>query len=210
MQVYVFEPSSREFLHEEKAFRDPLESRAQGRDVWLLPAHATFTPPPAPKAGHAVLWNGNAWEYKEDHRQKRGRGGLLIDGTGTPFWLPGDAWNSQPRYMEKPGALPAGAMLEAPARPADVLAAEALARAKAERARAVAALTVEVDGLTFDADEKAQERMSRAVNMADSPDEFTEWVLADSSVATVSAEQLRRACRAAGRAQTELWVKPYK
>ena len=210
MQVYMFDKDSREFLHEEEAFRDPLESREQGRDVWLLPEHGTFTPPPAPKAGHVALWNGKAWECKEDHRQKRGADGLLIDGTGTAFWLPGDAWNSPARFMEQPGALPAGAMREAPAKPADVLAAEALARAKEERARAVAALTVEVDGLIFDADEKAQERMSRAVNMADSPDERTEWVLADSSVATVSAEQLRHACRAAGKAQTELWVKPYK
>lgn len=88
-------------------------------------------------------------------------------------------------------------------------ASEALSRAKAERARAVDALTVEVDGMIFDADEKAQERMSRAVNMADSLDEETEWVLADNTVAVVTAAQLRRACRTAGKAQTALWVKPY-
>ena len=91
-----------------------------------------------------------------------------------------------------------------------MLAEEALARAKAERAEAVAALTVEVDGMIFDGDEKAQERMARAVLMAESPDEQMEWVLADSSTAMVSAAQLRQACRAAGRAQGALWVKPYK
>lgn len=89
-------------------------------------------------------------------------------------------------------------------------ASEALSRAKAERAAAVAALTVEVDGMVFDGDEKAQERMARAVTMADSPDEFTEWVLADNTVAVVTADQLRRACRAAGKAQTALWVVPYQ
>lgn len=88
-------------------------------------------------------------------------------------------------------------------------AAAELARARAERADAVAALTVTVDGMTFDGDEAAQTRMARAVLMADSPDELTEWVLADSSVAQVSAAQLRRACREAGKAQTKLWVKPY-
>ena len=89
------------------------------------------------------------------------------------------------------------------------LAAQALASAKAERAAAVAALTVEVDGMVFDGDEKAQERMARAVLMADSPEETTEWVLADSSVAVVTAALLRRACRAAGKAMGVLWVKPY-
>lgn len=92
--------------------------------------------------------------------------------------------------------------------PEEIAAAE-LAQAKAERAAAVAAITVEIDGMVFDGDEKAQERMARAVSMADSLDEETEWVLHDSTVAIVTADQLRRACRAAGKAQTELWVKPY-
>jgi hypothetical protein len=41
-------------------------------------------------------------------------------------------------------------------------------------------------------------------------DEVTEWVLADHTVATVTADQLRRACKLAGEAQTELWTKPYQ
>ena len=85
-----------------------------------------------------------------------------------------------------------------------------LAEAKAERAAAVASLTVEVDGMTFDGDEKAQERMARAVLMAESPEESMEWVLHDSTVAVVTAEQLRRACRAAGKEQGALWVVPYQ
>lgn len=88
--------------------------------------------------------------------------------------------------------------------------AEKLSKAKTERAAAVAALTVEVDGMIFDGDEKAQERMARAVLMAEGPEESMEWVLADSTVAVVTAEQLRRACRAAGKAMGVLWVKPYQ
>ena len=84
-----------------------------------------------------------------------------------------------------------------------------LDEAKAKRAEEVASITVEIDGMVFDGDEKAQERMARAVTMADSLDEETEWVLHDNTVATVTAEQLKRACREAGRKQTELWVIPY-
>jgi hypothetical protein len=97
----------------------------------------------------------------------------------------------------------------APVKPQEVLEAETLAQAKAERAEAVSQITVEVDGMIFDGDEKAQERMVRAVLMADSPEETTEWVLHDNTVAIVTAEQLRKACKLAGKAQTVLWTKPY-
>lgn len=210
MQTYKFDSDTKEYLYSEETFLDPLESRLQGRDVWLLPADSTFTAPLEPRIGHAVCWNGSEWEYLEDHRQTRDKGGMIVEGSGTAYWMPGDTWDSPARYMAKPGPLPEGAMLKAPAKPAEVLAAEALALAKAERARAVAALTVEVDGMVFDGDETAQERMSRAVVLADSMDETTEWVLADHTVAVVTADQLRRACRAAGKAQTELWVVPYQ
>ena len=209
MQTYKYHAETKVYLYSEKAFLDPLESKAQGRDVWLLPANSTFTPPLADKPGYAVCWNGKEWEHREDHRQKQDRNGEHPTGQGTPYWMPGDTWQTPARYMTDLGPLPKGAMLARPAKPAKVLEAEALTQAKAERAAAVAALTVEVDGMVFDGDEKAQERMSRAVNMADSLDEETEWVLADNTVAVVTADQLRRACRAAGKAQTTLWVKPY-
>ena len=93
---------------------------------------------------------------------------------------------------------------------AEELAEAKLAQAKAERAAAVAAITVEVDGMVFDGDETAQERMARAVIMAESPEEQTEWVLHDNTVALVTADQLKRACRAAGKAQTALWTVPYE
>jgi hypothetical protein len=93
---------------------------------------------------------------------------------------------------------------------AEELAAAELAQAKAERAEAVSKITVTVDGMIFDGDEKAQERMARAVLMAESPDETTEWVLHDNTVAIVSADQLRRACKLAGKAQTALWTVPYE
>lgn len=209
MQTYKYHHDTKEYLYSEPAFRDPLESKAQGRDVWLLPADSSFTAPLEAKPGHAVCWNGKVWEYKEDHRQTRDKGGVVVEGSGTPYWMPGDTWQTPARYMTDLGKLPEGAMLKKPEKPAEVLEAEALAQAKSERAAAVAALTVEVDGMTFDGNEAAQERMSRAVNMADSLDEETEWVLADNTVAVVTAAQLRRACRAAGKAQTALWVKPY-
>jgi hypothetical protein len=210
MQTYKYNADTKEVLYSEKAFLDPLESKAQGKPVYLLPADSTFAAPLETKPGFAVVWNGKVWEYKEDHRQTRDGGGVIVEDSGTSFWMPGDTWETPARYMTELGPLPEGAMLERPEKPQEVIEAEELAAAKSTRAEAVAALAVEVDGMTFDGDEKAQERMARAVLMAESPEESMEWVLADSSVAVVTAEQLRRACRAAGKAQGALWVVPYR
>ena len=210
MLTYKFDENTKEYLYSEEAFIDPLETEHQGQQVWLLPADSTFTSPLEPKDGYAVVWNGEAWEYIEDHRQVYDKGGIAVDGTGTPYWMNGDIWESPARYMTELGNLPEGALLERPEKPAAVLAAEALAQAKVQRAAAVASITVEVDGMFFDGDEVAQERMARAVLVAESPEEQTAWVLADNTVAMVTADQLRRACRAAGQAQTALWTVPYE
>ena len=89
-----------------------------------------------------------------------------------------------------------------------------MAELKKERAAAVAAITVEVDGMVFDGDEKAQERMSRTITAAVATGEdmsaTTTWVLADNTVAQVSIKQLAQALRLAGEKQTELWTVPYQ
>ena len=90
----------------------------------------------------------------------------------------------------------------------------ALKNAKEERAKAVAAITVEVDGMVFDGDEMAQARMARAITMFTSSglpaDTTTSWVLADNTVAQVTVNQLTQALLLAGQKQTELWIKPYE
>lgn len=93
--------------------------------------------------------------------------------------------------------------------------AEALAKAKEERAEAVSKLTVTVDGMVFDADETSQNRMSRVVAGAqalgvDLNTTTQIWVLADNTVATPTVAQLAQALKLAGEAQTALWTVPYQ
>jgi biopolymer transport protein ExbD len=214
MQTYKYNAETKEYLYTEEAFLDPLETEAADKPVYLLPADSTFTEPLEAKNGYAVVWNGATWEYAEDHRQKRDGGGVVIEGTGTPYWLKGDTWESPARYMTELGPLPDGALLERPEKPADVVAEEEMQTAKAERAAAVAAITVEVDGMTFDGDEVAQERMARTVTAATatgaSMDDTTVWVLHDNTVAQPTIRQLATALRMAGEAQTALWTVPYQ
>lgn len=78
--------------------------------------------------------------------------------------------------------------------------------AKSNRTEAVRGIVVVVDNMSFDGDEVSQDRMTRAVTASESMGESTQWVLADNSVATVTADQLKRALKLAGVEQTRLWM----
>lgn len=67
MKVYYFYETG-EYAGEKEARLDPLESLFQGRDVFLLPAGATFEVPPIPAEGYARCWIDGKWEIIEDHR----------------------------------------------------------------------------------------------------------------------------------------------
>lgn len=63
-KVYFYDENTKEFVSEENALKDPLESKIQGKDVWLLPANATFDIPPEYKEGYKVVYK-DGWEYEE-------------------------------------------------------------------------------------------------------------------------------------------------
>jgi len=100
MKVYYYAADTKEFLHTSDAQIDPLESEAQERLVWLLPANATFAEPPEAEAGFARIWNGEAWQQVEDNR------GLIV-------------WRSFDEYMQiaELGPIPEGWTIERPAKP---------------------------------------------------------------------------------------------
>lgn len=88
---------------------------------------------------------------------------------------------------------------------------ELLAQAKRERAKQVAAIKVEVDGMTFDGDETSQSRMARALEVASITGMgSTVWVLADNTVAEVTVAQMQQALSKAMLAMGELWTVPYE
>jgi hypothetical protein len=107
--MYMFCPKTGEYLGSRPA------QIVGGKEV-IKSSTATPIPPPGEiPAGSVARWTGAAWEVVEDHRQKTDEHGTK-DG-GTPYWLPEDDHTSPPRYMETPGPLPEGALLERPAAP---------------------------------------------------------------------------------------------
>ena len=168
MQTYRFNPDTKEYLYAEDAFLDPLETEQQGRDVYLLPADSTFTAPLDVKEGYVVCWNGSAWEYIEDHRQKRDMGGVPIEGTGTAYWLPGDTWQSDARYMKELGPLPEGAVTVRPKKSLEELKADKVSQIDAETSAAILAgfeYIIDETSYHFSYDSFDQQNFSDTANM---------------------------------------------
>ena len=92
-QLHMYDLKTGEYTGSRDATRRPNGEymlEATGATPVALPADIP--------AGHIARWTGDAWEAVEDHRQhmdERGR----KEG-GTPYWLPGDTWRSEPRYTE--------------------------------------------------------------------------------------------------------------
>jgi signal recognition particle GTPase len=66
MKVYNYN-DEKKFTYEEDARIDPLETQVLGKDVYLLPAKATFKKALEAKEGFDVVFNEKEgkWEYKE-------------------------------------------------------------------------------------------------------------------------------------------------
>ena len=100
---------------------------------------------------------------------------------------------------------------EVPEMPPEVAAAKALEEAKEERAEEVGSIKVTVDGMTFDGDEVAQQRLARAIMVAEITGmNETKWVMADNTVHTITVAQAKEALSKAMLQMGELWTVPYE
>ena len=66
--------------------KDPLESRIQKKDVWLLPSRATLTAPPPNELpeGSFHVWNGSRWTVRSVPTDEIAKGFRWV-------WV-GDGW----------------------------------------------------------------------------------------------------------------------
>ena len=75
MKAYIYN-SQKYFEREDVAQIDPLESKAEGREIFIMPANSTEIEPPAEKDGFKIKWSGSEWIYegiqteKEEQREK--------------------------------------------------------------------------------------------------------------------------------------------
>lgn len=146
MNVYKYDTITKEYIRTEQAQLDPLESKKQSKNIYLLPANATFTAPPAEKEGFARVWSGENWQEVEDHR-------------GTEYWLPGEGYGTPAHEMKALGPLPEGATTTAPEKTLDELKADKLAEIDAWTAAKITGGFVSNasgEAVTYDSDKDTQ------------------------------------------------------
>lgn len=146
MNVYKYNEETKEYISTETALLDPLETKKQQKNIYLLPANATFTAPPAEKEGFARVWGGENWQEVEDHR-------------GTEYWLPGEEYGTPAHEMKELGPLPEGATTTAPEKTLDELKADKLAEIDAWTAAKITGGFVSNasgEAVTYDSDKATQ------------------------------------------------------
>lgn len=65
MLVYNYDPITFEYTSSEEAGKNPLKA-----DEPIIPSCATIIKPLKPKDKNAIVWIGNKWKYKPDHRKE--------------------------------------------------------------------------------------------------------------------------------------------
>ena len=175
MQTYHYDETTHEYTHSEQAFLDPLESKQQGKAVYLLPANATLIAP-THKDGYATIWNGEAWKHIEDNR-------------GKEYWLDTDEYGTPARKMEKLGVLPANAVLTAPTKTLEQVKADKILDLKTQR-DTLEVEDIEVNGHLYDYDEKARERINNAIIALQASNGSILWTLANNNSVLVTAQDL--------------------
>ena len=176
MQVYKYGEKTKEYIGTEKALIDPLESELQGKEIYLLPANATFEKPNL-KDGFASVWNGTQWENIEDNR-------------GKEYWLDTDSFGTSAKTMKELGAFPTNAVFTAPAKTLDELKQDKINEFKSIR-DTEEVKPIEYNGNLFDFDDKARDRINSAIIALDITGQSIEWTTADNTNVPVTANDLR-------------------
>lgn len=69
MKAYQYDSETKKYIGEIDRQIDPLESQAQGIEIYLMPANSTDIIPPESKDGYDIVFNGTGWEYKKIEKE---------------------------------------------------------------------------------------------------------------------------------------------
>ena len=155
MIFYIYDEKTKEFTGTQNAFIDPLETKKQGKNVYLVPANATAKKPLKAKENQAVIFNGPEWEIIADYR-------------GKTYYI-----GTEQHKMKELGDLPKGATFE-PVEPEKTL--EELKAEKLEALTAYAGqfdqykcddmyVTSSIGGYKFNADIRSQTNMQGSIDV---------------------------------------------
>ena len=182
MNVYKYDELTKEYTGVETAHLDPLESRVQGKDVFLCPANATFIAPLVVKEGYTQVFKDGVWNYVENHR-------------GEQYWLDTDEYGTPARTMKELGSFPANAVFIAPEKPVSLAKAEKINELKNHR-DSLEVEPIEYNGKFYDYDEKSRDRIKDAQEALEGTELSIEWTTADNTDATLFYQDFKNIRRA--------------
>lgn len=176
--VYKYDEKTKEYLGKAEALLDPLETQLQQKEIYLLPADATFSAPTL-QDGYVSVFKADAWENLEDNR-------------GEEYWLPEDKYGAPAHKMENLGTLPKNALFTPPKKSIEQVKQEKIVELKAMR-DSKEVEPIEYNGYSFDYDDKARERINAAIIALDvqGADASIDWTTADNADVKVTANDLR-------------------
>ena len=154
MKFYLYDEKTKQFIKEQEGYLDPLETKAQGKDVYIVPPFSTTEKPnlTSLKDNEILVFKDNKWQVEQEFYV-----GKIVDCQGervskyvTDNDLTFEKCDGGFKIVEKP--LPKEKTLEE-------LKDEKHAELKRIMQTRRNAIQVEFDGDTFDANESAQENM---------------------------------------------------
>ena len=177
MIFYIYDEKTKEFIGTQNGFIDPLETKKQGKNVYLVPTNATDKKPLKTKENQTVIFNGSEWEIITDYRNKT-------------YYI-----GTERHEMKELGDLPKGATFE-PVEPE-----KTLDELKSDKLAELTAITSKFDnqlvntdmiiksslGFSINADLRSQNNIRGLISVGIEPVNF---VTADNSVQSLSIEQL--------------------
>lgn len=175
MKVYIYDEETKEYLYSDEAFKDPLESKLQNTDIYILPPNGTLVEPLFTE-GYANLWNGEVWEQVEDNR-------------GKEYWLDTDEYGTPARVMKELGKLPENAVFEAPKQTLESARTEKLNEFKSIR-EDMENQVVEYNYHFFDYDDVSKRRITDAITELSLLGGTKKWTTADNEAVEMTAKDL--------------------
>ena len=177
MIFYTYDEKTKEYTGTQNGFINPLETKKQGKNVYLVPANATDKKPLETKENQAVVFNGSDWEIIADYR-------------GKTYYI-----GTEQHEMKELGDLPKGATFE-PVEPE-----KTLSELKSEKLSELTAITSKFDnqlvntdmiiksslGFSINADLRSQNNLRGLISLGVEPVNF---MTADNSVKSLSLAEL--------------------
>jgi hypothetical protein len=99
--LYHYHPETLEFVGSSEAKIDPLETKVQGKNIYLKPAYCTETPPIKFKENENVIYEDSRWKKVKDFRGK-----VFYDKNNIEYHIdkldvsPEKDWSEEPNEIE--------------------------------------------------------------------------------------------------------------